>query len=54
MEKVRNIGKQICSELPQEAVVGNMVRRILRIIREECDATGKVTVFICPIYIIKI
>lgn len=40
--KVRTAGRMICRGLPQEAVSGNMVRRILRIIREEYHADGKV------------
>lgn len=47
MEFVRTQGRVIVSALPQEAVTANIVRRVLKIIREEYDSAQVTTNKLC-------
>jgi len=40
MEIVREEGKKLMSAQPSESAIGNMVRRVLKIIREEYARSG--------------
>ena len=37
LERVRSVGRRLCTAQPREMVVGNIVRRILGLIREEAE-----------------
>lgn len=42
MELIRREGRRMTAAQPSETTVGNMVRRVLRIIREEYGRSGHV------------
>lgn len=51
MEFVRSQGRVIVSALPQEAVTANIVRRVLKIIREEYDSAQVTNKLCCVVFV---
>ncbi|KAI5303951.1 GCD complex subunit gcd7 [Ascosphaera pollenicola] len=41
LDRVSRIGQQLCDSLPREMIVGNIVRRVLTLIREESEGGRK-------------
>ncbi|KAI5289479.1 GCD complex subunit gcd7 [Ascosphaera aggregata] len=41
LDRVSNIGERLCDALPREMIVGNIVRRVLTLIREESEGGRK-------------
>lgn len=50
MKLVRAQGKILMSALPQESVIANMARRVLKLIREEFDTLLDVSYFFFNIF----